>query len=248
MLTVCKVCGGVNVTMLGAGTQLAEELIKKVKDKTLDTRPVIRIDRDENDLKKLNAEGDKIIVCTQLAWPFLKWDKIKLFVFLDADASIFIPEYKIIENLWQQLRDAQYKLPEKSSFLIQTGHPEHLVFKSLYNPNTFYAAQLDERRALGYPPFKYLLKLLVGNQKAALVEKEAVKMQTELSSLTKSHSGIRILGPLETSPYYHGGQYWQVILAKIGYENYKQNTKLLLTRVPENWKIDPNPNSLLYFY
>jgi primosomal protein N' (replication factor Y) len=245
MPTVCKACNGVNVATHGAGTQLAEELIKKITDKIADTRLVIRVDSDENELAKLNTEEDKIIICTHLAWPYLKWNKIKLFVFLDADAPLFIPEYKIIENLWQQLRDVQYKLPEGSAFLIQTGHPEHQVFKSLYDPGLFYSEQLAERRVLGYPPYKYMLKLLVANQKAAMAEKEAAEITTRLLSLTKSVPGIKILGPLETSPYYHSGQYWQVILAKIGYENYKQNTKLLLANVPESCKIDPNPNSLL---
>ena len=93
--------------------------------------------------------------------------------------------------------------------------------------------------------FKYMLKLLVGNPKSNIVEAEANKVHTKLSALTKTVFGIKILGPLETSPYHYNEQYWQVILAKIGYENYKQNTKLLLANVPENWKIDPNPNSLL---
>lgn len=245
MATVCKNCQGVNVATHGSGTQLAEELIKKITDKIADTRPVLRIDSDENELTKLNTNEDKIIICTQLAWPYLNWDKIKLFVFLDADAPLFIPEYKIIENLWQQIRDVQYRLPQESRFLIQTGHPEHLVFSSLYEPDLFYSEQLAERRVLGYPPFKYMLKLLTGNPKSAIVEKEAANVLADLVGLTKGNFGVKLLGPLETSPYYHNGQYWQVILAKIGYENYKQNTKLLLSKVPESWKIDPNPNTLL---
>ncbi len=248
MPTVCKNCNGVNVATHGAGTQLAEELIKKITAKTGDPRPVIRIDSDENDLVKLKAEEDRIIICTQLAWPRLMWNKIKLFIFLDADAPLFIPEYKIIENLWQQIRDVQYKLPEGSGFFIQTGYPEHLVFKSLYDPDLFYSEQLAERRVLGYPPFKYMLKLLGGNQKAGIIERDAEKIKTDLFNLTKGISGIKILSPLETSPYHYNGRHWQVILAKIGYENYKQNTKLLLAHVPENWKIDPNPNTLLSFY
>ncbi len=243
--SVCKNCNSVDIATRGAGTQLAEELVRKITEKITDTRPIIRVDGDENELTKLKTEGDKIIICTQLAWAHLPWDKIKLFVFLDADAPLFIPEYKVIENLWQQFRDVQYKLPPESSFLIQTEHPEHQVFKSLYSPDLFYSEQLAERRVLGYPPFKYMLKLLTGDPKSAILDKEAAKAHSDLASLTKGISGIKILGPLETSPYYHNGQYWQVILAKIGYENYKQNTKLLVTHVPENWKIDPNPNSLL---
>jgi primosomal protein N' (replication factor Y) len=245
MPAVCKSCKGVNVATHGAGTQLAEGLIKRIIAITLDTRPVIRMDGDENDLSKLKTDEDKIIICTQMAWPYLNWGKIKLFVFLDADAPLFIPEYKVVENFWQQIRDVQYRMSAGSGFFIQTGHPEHLVFTSLYDPDLFYAEQLAERRILGYPPYKYMLKLLTGNPKSDIVEKEAEAVKTGLVALTKGNSGIKILGPLETSPYYHNGQYWQVILAKISYENYKQSTKLLTSHVPDTWKIDPNPNSLL---
>lgn len=246
MPSVCEKCKSVNISTYGAGTQLADELIKKITEKINDPRPVIRIDSDENELNKLKTDNDKIIICTQLAWPYLNWKKIKLFVFLDPDTSLFIPEYKAIENLWQQIRDTQYRLTPETNILIQTKYPEHLVFKTLYDPTEFYSQQLAERRVLGYPPFKFLLRLLVGNQKPTITEKEAQKIQAELTHLTKDISGVKILNPLETSPYYANGQYWYVILAKIGYENYKQTTKLILKNLPENWKVDPNPNSVLY--
>ena len=244
MPTVCKNCNGVNVAMYGAGTQLAEELIKKIM-RPDDRRAVIRIDSDENDLAKLNTSESKIIIGTQLAWPRINWQKIKLLAFLDADAPLFIPEYKIIENLWRQLRDAQFNLPPTAKFFIQTEHPEHLVFQSLFNPKNFYDQQLAERQALGYPPFKFLLKLFHGESSPDAAKKEAVKLASQLSALTKNNPDIIITGPLETSPARHAGQYWQVILAKIKYATYKQSIRFLLAQMPENWKADPNPNSIL---
>lgn len=260
MPAACQKCRGVNVAMYGAGTQLAEELIKKILPPN-DGRVVIRIDSDANDLKKLNEEGNpgtraattarygasKIIIGTQLAWPHINWQKIKLLAFLDADAPLFIPEYKIIENLWQQLRDAQFNLPETAKLIIQTGHPEHLVFQSLFNPENFYAQQLAERQMLGYPPFRFLLKLFHGQANAALAKKEAERLARQLQTLTKGDKNITISGPLETSPARHAGQYWQVILAKIKYATYKQSIRLLLAHTPDNWKADPNPNSILSF-
>ena len=244
MPQVCQKCHGVNVAMYGAGTQLAEELIKKILPPD-DKRVIIRIDSDENDLTKLDTERAKIIIGTQLAWPRINWQKIKLFAFLDADAPLFIPEYKIIENLWQQLRDAQFNLPDTAKFIIQTGHPDHLVFQSLFNPENFYAQQLAERQALGYPPFKFLLKLFHGQANPDATKKEAEKLAQNLSALTKNSQNIIISGPLETSPHQRAGQYWQVILAKIKYATYKQSVKFLLAHTPENWKADPNPNSIL---
>jgi primosomal protein N' (replication factor Y) len=242
----CAKCHGTNVNMYGAGTQLAEDLIKKITAPH-DQRQIIRIDSDENDLKKLEKEGDKIIIGTQLAWAHINWSKIKLLAFLDADSSLFIPEYKIVENLWQQIRDAQFNLPLDASLVAQTSHPEHLVFSSLFDPDSFYTQQLAERRVLGYPPFKFLVKMMSGHSQEQVVITETQQVIKQLADLTKNSSEITILGPWETSPYRYNGQYWQVLLAKITYENYKKNTKLLLSKTPDNWKVDPNPNSILYF-
>jgi primosomal protein N' (replication factor Y) len=241
----CAKCHGANVNMYGAGTQLAEELIKKITT-SADQRAIIRIDRDENDLKKLEKTGDKIIIGTQMAWAHVDWSKIKLFAFLDADSSLFIPEYKIVEHLWQQIRDAQFNLPPEAKLVAQTSHPEHLVFASLFDPQSFYVQQLAERRMLGYPPFKFLVKLMAGNTQEKIAA-ETQHIISQFAHLTKNNPDITILGPWETSPYRYNGQYWQVILAKIKYENYKKNTKLLLSKTPAHWKIDPNPNSILYF-
>jgi primosomal protein N' (replication factor Y) len=242
----CKKCHGTDVNMFGAGTQLAEDLIKKIMAEKKDYT-IVRVDSDEKDLSKLDTPGNKIIIGTQLAWSRVDWAKIKLFAFLDADSSLFIPEYKIAENLWQQLRDMQFNLSAKAKIIVQTNHPEHLVFTDLFNPESFYSNQLDERRMLGYPPFKFLLKLVTGHHKEDMMQLETRKAMAKLANLTKNRTDITILEPIKTSPYYHDGQYWQVILAKIKYDNYKKNTNLILSQLSDNWKVDPNPNSILSF-
>ena len=242
----CKKCHGTNVNMFGAGTQLAEDLIKKIISKD-DSRQIVRIDSDLENIDKLQTKGDKIIIGTQQAWAHIDWSKIKLFAFLDADSSLFIPEYKIVENLWQQIRDAQFNLPAQAIMVAQTSHPEHLVFTCLFEPETFYAQQLAERKMLGYPPFKFLVKIMTSHSHEPTLASETRAVLATITQLTKDTPGITILGPWQTSPYRHNNQYWQVILAKISYENYKKHTKLLLSKVPPNWKIDPNPNSILSF-
>jgi primosomal protein N' len=245
MRSHCSVCGGVNMTMYGVGTQQVENSVHKLL-KPGDARAVIRIDSDNNDLKKLETEGNKIIIATQLAWPYLDWKKICLMAFLDFDTPLFIPEYKIAENLWQMLRDAQMRMEPATDFILQTNHPDHLLIVSLGSPNQFYEEQLKERRIMQYPPYKFLLKLSFGHSEKAAASGEAARLKTFLLSLTKDIKSIKITGPFDASPHYYGGQYWQVILAKIGFEDYKKYTKLMLSIVPETWKADPNPSSILY--
>ncbi len=242
----CEKCHGINMNMLGAGTQLAENQIRKLMVGKNNTQ-VVRIDSDQKDMAYKNTSDDrnKIIIGTQLAWPFVDWEKVKLMVFLDADTSLFVPEYKINENLWYNLRDAKYKLNKQAELLIQTSHPDHLVFTALSSPLKFYEQELKGRQILGYPPFRFLLKLLYGHVNKQVVENEAGQVFKTLSELTKNESGIKLSGPLETTPEFYGGKYWLVILAKIRYDNYKSDVKMLLSGVPEYWKVDPNPNEVL---
>ncbi len=246
MPLACPNCGGVDMSMFGAGTQLAEDLIRKIAGEKKDYS-VARVDSDAADFSSLQKDGQKIVIGTQLAWQKVDWSRIKLLVFLDADISLFVPEYKITEQFWQQLRDAQFNLPSDCQIFIQTNHPEHAVFNNLFNPSGFYSEQLEERKLLGYPPFKFLLKLMAGYQTENLLKQETGKVMAALTNLTKHNPDITILGPLQSLPYYYKGRYWQVILIKLKYDNYKKNTNLILSQISDNWKVDPNPNSILSF-
>ena len=129
MFLTCPKCRGSNMVMYGVGTQsLEKELAKKNLDKK-----IIRIDSDTATIYDKNFKDDKIIIGTQMAWDKIDWSKIKLMAFIDADSSLFIPEYKVSENLWEQLRDTQFHLPPTAHLLIQTGHKEHHVFSNLSN-------------------------------------------------------------------------------------------------------------------
>jgi len=240
----CPKCHGLTLAMYGVGTQLAENAVRKFIGSD-SNRQVIRVDRDTDNLDKLKMEGPKIIIGTQLAWPHLDWEKIKLMAFLDADSSLYIPEFKVTESVWQMLRDAQFRLPKDAEFIVQTNHPDHLVFASLFNPRKFYEQELQERSLLKYPPFSFLTRLLFANPRADVAEMEARKLREDLARLTQQDSCITISHPLETVPAIFGRQYWRVILIKIASDNSNEILKRLLAHVPPNWKVDPNPNTIL---
>jgi len=252
MPRACSSCKGINMVMYGVGTQLAETKIRSLLGSN-NKIPIIRIDSDawsslphiSNEETETLKEKRKIIIGTQMAWSYVDWKKLKLLVFLDADTSLYVPEYKVGENLLYLLRDAQYKLKTDTKFLIQTTHPDHLVFTSLSNPDNFYKQELQERRLLGYPPFKFMLKLFYGDKNSVIAENQANQVKEMLINLTKDKTSIIIIGPLEAVPYFNKGKYWQIILLKIKYNNYKSDIKALLPKLPIGWKADPNPNGIL---
>lgn len=242
MFLSCPNCHGTNVAMYGTGTQLAENDLKK----SYPNKKIIRIDSDTVDIYNHTAES-KIIIGTQIAWDKIDWTKLKLMAFLDADSSLFIPEYKMTENLWWQLRDAQYKLPKDGRLIIQTSHTEHRVISTLYDPAKYYEEELNERKQFAYPPFNYVVRLYNGEKNQVLAKQTADNMHVSLKSLTKDRTDIIISDPLPFSPIYFNGQYWYSIVVKAKFDKYKQITKLLAENLPENWKFDPNPNNLLSF-
>ncbi len=251
----CHNCHSLNLRAFGTGTQAVEDEIKK----NYPERLVLRLDSDSTKIgntstanaipstKISSSNKPKIIIGTRLAWPHLNWEKIKVMAFLEADTPLVIPEFKALEDWWQVLRDAAFRLPDTAHFFIQTNHPEHLIFQALHNPESFYQTQLKERKILGYPPYNYLWRAIIGHEQPEVVEKQAKKAYNTLNSLTNRGFTGKLTGPIKTDPYLHKGRYWQVILAKIPYSRYKQETKLLGQNLSNEWKIDPNPNNLLTF-
>ncbi|EKD43173.1 MAG: hypothetical protein ACD_72C00418G0004 [uncultured bacterium] len=243
MFLTCPKCRGSNMVMYGVGTQsLEKELAKKNLDKK-----IIRIDSDTATIYDKNFKDDKIIIGTQMAWDKIDWSKIKLMAFIDADSSLFIPEYKVSENLWEQLRDTQFHLPPTAHLLIQTGHKEHHVFSNLSQPQGFYDKELQERKLFSYPPFSYLVRIYNGEKTFEESRLAAIGLYDHLQTLTKTRHDITISNPLPFSPSYAKGQHWHGIVIKISFEKYKQLTKFIAENIPENWKFDPNPNNLLSF-
>ncbi|MFA6423955.1 MAG: primosomal protein N' [Candidatus Magasanikbacteria bacterium] len=244
MYLVCPKCHGANMIMYGVGTQSLEKELLKSNHLN---KKIIRIDSDTVSIYDKSFSGDKIIIGTQIAWDKIDWSKIKMMSFIDADSSLFIPEYKMAENLWGQLRDAQYHLDPEARLLIQTGHADHHIFSSLMHPQSFYDKELQERKLFGYPPFSYLVRLYNGEKTLEQSKIAANNLFLHLQSLTKDRHDITISNPLPFSPSYTKGLHWHGIVVKISFEKYKQLTKFLAENIPENWKFDPNPNNLLSF-
>ncbi|PIT88770.1 MAG: primosomal protein N' [Candidatus Magasanikbacteria bacterium CG10_big_fil_rev_8_21_14_0_10_36_32] len=240
----CDKCDNVTLVHMGTGTAGIETALKKNID--LKKFKIMRIDSASETPNELyNNKQQKIIVGTEYAWGRIDWSQIKLMAILDADMSLIVPEYKAPEYLWQGLRTAEYRLPADSKIYIQTNYPEHPVFQALYQPEKFYQEQLKERRLFKYPPYNFLLKIFYGNTSETAAATAGQKVLSLLQHLTKDQNQIKISCSLESTPRFFRRQYWRIILIKIGYEQYKKNVKLIIKNLPDDWKVDPNPNSLL---
>jgi len=240
--THCPQCQGVNMVMYGAGTELVENKLRTMfKD-----RPIVRLDADTADYTKLSDDAtSKIIVGTQLAWNRINWSRLGLLAIVDADLTLFVPEFKITENLFQLIRSAEFDLPIEAKLVIQTSHPENAVFKALNNPTEFYETELKNRHDLQYPPFYYLVRIYWSGNTATATSAQAEKMIAQANKLTSIDKRVIIFGPLEMTPYWQNKKFWQTLIVKLPLERYKELTKKLAEIMPADCKFDPNPNTLL---
>jgi len=239
MRSNCRNCGGSNLNLKGLGTEFIAEELKK----SLPNKKIIQIDSDTK-TKTIKSEDNQIIIGTQYAWGEINWDKLGLVIFLDADTSLYVPEYKVTQELWQKIRKAQY-LTKNGSVIIQTSQVQNFTFQSIIKPEKFYDLELEMRKSLEYPPFKFILKIFYGDKDQKQSFLQADKKYNELLALTKDQKNVRIFNPLPAFPAFKQGKYWQIIIIKIGFENYKKTTKLINQTLSDDWKSDPNPINLL---
>lgn len=244
MFLSCPKCHGSNVIMYGVGTQLIENHLNK---NNIFNREIVRLDSETQNFRSLDNTKNKIIIGTQVAWNKVRWDRISVMAFIEADTSLFIPEYKMSENIWWQIRHAQFHLKPEATMIVQSSHPEHHAIANLASPNRFYDQEEADRRLFGYPPFNYLIRAFIGQKTPDLARKMAQEAFEHLSTLTKANPDIIISDPVPFSPFLTNGYYWYALIIKTKYDRYKHHTKWLAANLSDDWKFDPNPTNLLSF-
>ncbi|MCF6276487.1 MAG: primosomal protein N' [Candidatus Magasanikbacteria bacterium] len=243
ILVQCPKCRSIDIKNFGAGTQGIEKELRKI----LPNKEIYRIDGDDENVDF--KEGQRIIVGTAKAFKNIRWEKTKLFLFVNIDTELNLPEFGAQEKIWHLIQKVQFTRKKDSSFFVQTLSPNHFLFKSLFEPDRFYRMDLNGRKALNYPPYSFIVKYMYGHENEFTAHKEAEKLYNELTNGVKT---CKIMGPLQSTPMFYRGKYWFVILLKKKlhetdekrYNVYKEIAEIN-KKIPSEWRIDVNPLSLL---
>ena len=155
---LCDECGATRLRVLRAGvTRVREELAALFPRLT-----VLDVDAATEHL----GEAD-ILIGTEavLHRPEIRRRRPSLVAFLDFDQELLAPRYRaVVQAQWLATRGAQLlagRPREQSRLVIQTRQPDHEVVNALVRgrPALVAAAELERRRALGFPPFGALAEL-----------------------------------------------------------------------------------------
>jgi primosomal protein N' (replication factor Y) len=188
----CPDCGNQDIHPFGRGTQRLEAALSE----HFPEARLLRIDRDSASTPKkwqamlaaIHAGEADILVGTQMLAKGHDFPRLTLVGVVGADAALFAADFRAPERLFSQLmqvggRSGRAALP--GEVLIQTEHPEHPLYRALarHDYNAFARAQLDERRAAGFPPFSF----------QALLRAEARDLDQSLTFLAEARDAALAL-------------------------------------------------------
>jgi primosomal protein N' (replication factor Y) len=163
----CPDCGSVSIARHGTGTERLEA--------ELDIGPVFRLDGDVGDpaavLARFEAAPRGILVGTQMVAKGHDFPDVDLGVVLDADATLRFPDFRAEERtfaLVTQLAGRAGRGAAGGRVLVQTLAPDarSITLATQHDADTFVAGELEWRRALRYPPFSTLVRIVCSSAEA----------------------------------------------------------------------------------
>jgi primosomal protein N' (replication factor Y) len=165
----CPACGSPELARIGAGTQrLERELERHVPELErirLDADAVAKPEELRAALERFARADRAVLVGTQMVAKGHHFAGVELAAVVDADTGLGLPDFRAEERTFQLLtqlagrsgRDAPGRV------LIQTFQPDSRAVEhaARHDVAGFLAGELERRRALGYPPFRHLVRVLV---------------------------------------------------------------------------------------
>ena len=174
----CPDCGNLDLGALGRGTERLEEQLPPLLQGRDGAPPrILRIDADttrhagqlQAHLRAVHDGDVDVLVGTQMVAKGHDFRRMTLVAAVNPDGGLFSSDFRAPERLFALLmqaagragRDAQHAAA--SEMLVQTWHPTHPLYQALvrHDYEAFAASQLQERQAVGLPPYSHLALLRV---------------------------------------------------------------------------------------
>ena len=262
--TQCKDCQSFSLQLSGVGTQKVEEELTNQFPEAI----IERLDADTTKSGKNIAEilqrfsdGEiNVLLGTQMIAKGLDFANATLVGIINGDTGLHLPDFRAGERVFQLIyqaagRSGRGKIP--GEVVVQTYSPENAVIKcaTQLDLKKYYNICLDERQALDYPPFSWMVRLEISGKNRKSVEKASVILGRKFKQLPK---GMILLGPAFCYRERLRNQFRMQIVIKSKKEMDPNGTKLHLhfkkivnnkdtLKLPGNVRliVDVNPVSLL---
>jgi primosomal protein N' (replication factor Y) len=195
----CDACGSLAVARHGAGTERIEHELREGLDV-----PVFRLDADTAGnkdavpelLARFQAAPEGLLLGTQMVAKGHDFPDVTLGVVLDADSTLRFPDFRAEERtfaLITQLAGRAGRGPRGGRVLVQTSSPDapSIAAAARHDAEGFLAGELERRRALRYPPFADLIRVVCSAEAPAPARAAAGAVAGALAGLPATE----VLGP-----------------------------------------------------
>jgi primosomal protein N' (replication factor Y) (superfamily II helicase) len=174
----CPSCASVSVARHGAGTERIEHELRDALGS--DGFPIFRLDADAATLdrragilQRFATADSGVLVGTQMVAKGHDFPDISLGVVIDADQTLRFPDFRAEERtfaLVTQLAGRTGRGELGGRVLVQTLAPDArpIRYATEHDSDGFVADELERRRALRYPPFATLIRVVCSAQDEAL--------------------------------------------------------------------------------
>jgi primosomal protein N' (replication factor Y) len=215
----CGDCSSTSVGRHGAGTErLQHDLSALLDDGEF---PVFRLDADvlgggagpgadaATDvgalLRSFEAADCGALIGTQMVAKGHDFPDVTLGVVLDADATLRFPDFRAEERTFALIAQLAGRVGRGAHgrVLVQTIAPQarSILLAAQHDSSGFLAGELDRRRALGYPPFSHLVRVVCAAPEARAAHAAAGEIGARLreafggSSAPAAATPVGGLGP-----------------------------------------------------
>jgi primosomal protein N' len=237
---VCQNCGSWKLAAFGSGIdRVAEEITKNF--------PKIKLFELHKDIVQTNNKALKItedfyesrggvLLGTEMAFSFLR-KKMTATAIASFDSLFSIPDFRIREKIFRLI--LQTRNLAKENFLIQTRNTDDptVEFAVAGNLIEFYKKEIEDRQALGYPPFGIFIKI------TARGTRNFVAKETEnLKNILKNYNPAIFNSTHEK----RGEQSAVNAVIKLPKEKWpEENLLKILKSLPPHFEIKVDPDNLL---
>jgi primosomal protein N' (replication factor Y) len=186
----CDVCGSPELMRIGAGTQRLEtELARLVPGLER-----IRLDADTTSkpaelaaaLDRFRSTDGAVLLGTQMVAKGHHFAGVELAAVVDADLGLALPDFRAEERTFQLVTQLAGRSGREAPgrVIVQTFQPDApaLLYAARHDVEGFLAEELARRKALGYPPFRNIVRVLISGRTADAPLRALTELKSRLAS------------------------------------------------------------------
>ncbi len=220
----CETCQSTRFLFVGAGTQKVEEAIPRlfggVVPLRLDSDTAVGRRQLFDILTEFIDGKSSLLLGTQMVTKGFDLPGVTLVGVLSADLMLDLPDFRASERTFAQLLQVSGRsgrADKPGEVVIQTYYPENdvITLAAQQNYRAFYEIEIENRRALEYPPFRRLVNIVLSGKNEGQLESAALKFKGDLlSAIGRSNLSAGLLGPAPCPLYYLRNRFRRHLLIK----------------------------------